>query len=764
MLALSSPRPHPDRHDVTSLSLPTAPGRSSSRIWALVAVVLTGALAAGRLFVTPRFYFADDSEVGAFGQWWELGDRLLSGALPILNPQAWQAGNYFAEGQWGLLNPVTWLIAVAARLSENPVVHTTIVKLIFLVLMAGGVYLLSRSFGAGPPWSAVAGVLVPLGGFTVYMDAPSWATGLFNAAILPWAWWALRRCVESLRSPVPYLITSYLPITFGYVFGVLILAIVLIESLVRAIVTRERRRVLAALVASVWSALLTVAVYLPGVLTAPVTERGGFSIANNRFLNADLSDLMAAASPTATASVGSWWGAETAAPLVYVAWVLPLIPLVVPVSRSTLRRCIPLFVLLALMVFIVIGPSQVGPIRWPIRFMPYVCLAAIVLLAVLATHAFPSVVTRRRLGFSMLVLVVVTAITFADTPGQWRSLVLVMVVQALAIAGIAFVALRRPFPRESLRTPIAAAGVLAVTGLLLVPQLMVFPSTPLPKFGVPDSVTRMESVLARAPGDAIVVGDVYAYGNVDASFDERLIANLWYLSPTPVSSLYTVLPYSAFSKDLCMDLRGSTCAAALETLWGTDSTTGRSVADLMGVSTILALKATYPEAPTAPVGWRLAEEGDYSWVFERDDVISGAGGVAWTGSGTAVTVLDSSDTSLSLRVDHVGDDPRVVFSRLDYPGYAVSGASLDSPTRGWLLTADLSEAQPGDIVSVVFRPPGFPLVIGSLGLCLALLFGWPIAQRRIRRMEAQADGTALRSDSSVSEEWSETAAAPGRRD
>ena len=177
-------------------------------LWPAIAALVTAAFAAARLIANPRFYYADDSEIGAFGQWWQLGDRLLHGGIPVLDPHAWQAGNYFAEGQWGLLNPVTWAIALAARASEHPAALMAVVKIAFLVVLAVGVHFLARGFGASPAWAAVAGVLVPLGGFTVYMDSPSWATGLFNAALLPWVWWSLRRIVETDRGIWPYVISS----------------------------------------------------------------------------------------------------------------------------------------------------------------------------------------------------------------------------------------------------------------------------------------------------------------------------------------------------------------------------------------------------------------------------------------------------------------------------------------------------------------------------------------------------------------------------
>ncbi|MBN9190704.1 MAG: YfhO family protein [Microbacterium sp.] len=723
----------------------TAPPRGTAvrLIWPLAAMLATAIFGAARLLVNGRFYFADDSEIGAFGQWWKLGDSLLSGGIPVLNPRAWEAGNYFAEGQWGLLNPVTWLIALGARASENPAALMAIVKIAFFVAMCLGVYLLARSFGASAPWAALAGVLAPLGGFTVYMDAPSWATGLLNAALLPWVWWGLRRMVEGDRSIWAYVVSSYVLITFGYVFGVMVLVVVLLESLVRALVQRDRARALRVLVASVWGGLLTIVVYLPGVLTAPVTERAGLGISNTGFLNADLSDLFSAASPTATATIGSWWGPETAAPLVYAAWILPLFPLVLPMTRDAVRRCIPLLVVGAVALLAVIGPSQVGPIRWPVRFMPYLVIVAVVLFAVAASDGFPRRVARRGILWSFGLIVLSTGLAFASTPNEWKGIGLTAVVQSVFVLAAAWVAARgRPDWTPRARTILVSGGAILVSGLLLIPQLAVFPATPLPKFGAPESVSRMSRVLADVHGDAIVVGDLYAGGGITRSFDERLMGNLWYLSRASVSSLYTVLPYTTFSKDLCIDLKGSTCPRALSTLWSVDPTTERPVADLMGVSAIVAMKASYPTEPAAPAGWSVTSSGEFTWLLQRDAPLPAAGGVAWTGDGTRVSVLHQDDTSVTLRVDAVGSDPRVVLSRLDYPGYSIAGAVKASPVRGWLLTADLSHTRPGSTVVVSFRPPGFAIMVGALVLSAMLLVGWPLLRRRARRRERISEGSS----------------------
>ncbi len=710
-------------------------GRAAGVRWAAAAVIVTVVIAAVRVVANPRFYFADDTQLGSFGQWWQLGERLRSGGVPVLDPSAWQAGNYFAEGQWGLTNPLTWLIALAARASESPVLLVTVVKISFLAVFALGVYLLAREFGAAPRWAAAAAVLAPAAGFTVYMDAASWTTGLLNAAVLPWVWWALRRTVEHGRAPFAYVVASYLLITFGYVFGVLILVVLLVETLVRALIERDRARVVRALAASAWGALITVGVYLPGVLTAPVTERSRFWILNTGFLNADLSDLAASGAATATTTVGSWWGPVTDAPLVYIAWVLPFLPLVLPLTRAAIRRCIPLFVLGALMIAVVCGPSDVGPLRWPVRFMPYLVIAVVVVLAVAATTAARDRIGRRAIVASAVLLAVSTGFAFAATPSGWRGIALVAVIQAAVLAAFALLGrVRRP----SARQPIAAGIVLGVSAALVVPQMIAFPATPLPNFGAPDSVARMSHVLADRPGGAIVVGDIYADGGADTSFDERLMGNLWYLSRAEMASVYTVLPFSTFAADLCSDLRGATCAEALETLWSTDETTGLPVADLMSLSTIVAMKATYPERPAAPEGWSVTDGGAFTWVAVRDEPTDSAGGVVHTGAGTDVEILSRDDTGVRFRVERIGEDPRVVLSRLAYPGYAAEGARLTDPVRGWLLTVDVSDASPGEVVTVSFRPPGFALVVAAYAVAGLLAVGWGVAWARARRRQRPA--------------------------
>lgn len=717
--------------------------------WPLLAVALTVILAVGRVVLNPRFYFTDDTERGSFGQWWALGEYLTQGTLPILDPSAWQGGNYFAEGQWGILSPVTWLIGLTAYIAPDAALHVTAWKVLFLAVFAIGMYLISRDLGASRPWAALAAVLAPAAGFTVYMDAASWSTGLFDSCLLPLVWWTLRRTADRGRSPIPYLLASFTLVTIGYVFGVIVLVVLLVETLVRHIVARDRGAIVRTILASAWGALWTIVVYLPAIMTSPVTERSTDPIGNNHFLNADVADLFSAGSPLTTATIHSFRGDVTEGPLVYIAWLVPLIPLFLPIPRDAVRRLIPVWVFGVAMLAFILAPSDLGPIRWPIRMMPYVAIAVIIVLAVAATRAFPERITRGRVWASVALIAAMTYISWVGEMWSWRSLALAAALQLVALWAFWFVASRkeRSFRAGSVapwrrKTAVVVLASMLVTMGVGAAQLLQWRASPLPTVNAPTSTDELTSVLEGASGDAIVVGNYYTGQSTPDSWNERLMGNLWYLSDTNVASVYTVLPFETFASDLCSDLRGLTCEDALDVLWSIDEDTGERVADLMSISTIIAAKDTFPDEPTPPEGWHLERDAWWNWFFERDEPLPSAGGVTWSGEGTSVTVEDETQTSVTFTVDEVGADPRVVLSRLPFPGYSVDGAALADPVRDYLLTVDVSGASAGDTVTVRFLPPPFPVLAASFVLAWLVAAGWLIGRFVTRRRTRAAVGAS----------------------
>ena len=123
----------------------------------------------------------------------------------------------------------------------------------------------------------VAGLVVGLSGQAVFSDWPSWVNGHIGVALLPWAWWLTRRAMAG-RNPAGALAVGYLVVSIGYVYCVLYLATVLLGCFVDALLSRSRRQLLTVLGISVFSGLVAVTVYLPGVLTSPVTHRGSLEV------------------------------------------------------------------------------------------------------------------------------------------------------------------------------------------------------------------------------------------------------------------------------------------------------------------------------------------------------------------------------------------------------------------------------------------------------------------------------------------------------
>lgn len=704
--------------------------------WLAAAVLATLAQASVRVAVTPSYFFWDDTQLGAYGQWYELGQRLVSGSFTILDPQAWQGGNLLAEGQWGLWSPLAWAVALFAHALPSAAVAATIIKVAFLVLLCVATFLLARDLGASAPWAAVAAFGAGVGGQTMYLDSPSWVTGLQSVALFTLTWWALRRYVVARRGPIAFLVSAYLLVSVGYVFGVIELVILFVFVLWEEAARGGWRSLARPLLAGVYSGLLTVFVYLPGILTSPVTVRSDQGIANDQFLNMDLSDLATSSTSTAITTVRGYWGDLAPVPLQYMTWLLPLLAILLAGLVARRRDLIAVLGVGALTIALVIGPSVLGPLRYPARMMPYAVLCSLLLVAVLATHAWPAHRSRRSsLAIVTTVAAVGALISWAAAPQNWKWVALGGAIQ---IAGLMAVVILRGRGKTG-RSILAPSAALVVSFLVLMPQIVQSPNSPLGNFRVPSSVQALQAVGDDLPDGVMTVGDVYTLQADPAAYEESLLANLWYATGRDVVGVYTVLPFRAFAADLCIDIRGATCPGAFEALFRTASDDPVPVADDLHLNAVIVIRGEGVEsAPEAPSGWTMAAR-EFTWLYTRDTPTDRAGGVTRTSDGVSVTPVSTSDTEVSFRVDEVpSDGGDVVLSRLAWPGYSVSGATLSDPARGYLVNVSVSPESIGETVTVSFRPPGWTLEIAAAGfaaLVAAFMIGEVYVGRRRRKRE-----------------------------
>jgi hypothetical protein len=653
--------------------------------------------------------------------------------------QSWRAGNAVAEGQWGLFSPLSIALGVLASVAPNVLMFLTLVKIALVVVSGVGVYLLVRSYRVPPPAAFVAGLLAPLSGQSQYGDWPSWTAGLMVTALVPWAWWAIRRVMTGAH-PLPALVCCYLVVSIGYVYGTLYLAVVFAGCLLECALTRNRVALLRVSAIGCVSALVTVAVYLPGILTSAVTIRSAWVVVQDGIWTVDPATLFSSVLPVAQVDGG-------VAVNRYVAWVVPLL---LWVDWGRLRRqwrdlSALLFTAVVLLVW-VLGPNRMGPIRWPLRVLPALTLMVVVLIVVVLVRTSQRPPGRIRLvlslGWVLGALAVVTVRLGSVKAGPVAGAVLVGVLLVLLWAAVR-------------RKGLGPAAVVAAVGTLtvLAAQHAVVSDPPSQDRQMPARAVDYRRQLSTAVGDTFMVGDPsYAWQHFEGSARELLVGSTWYLNGHPVHNAGTAISYRDYDDRFCIDWSGTTCPTALGELFARSQRTGQRWVDLMSVSTVLIARQAYRQQRAAgrladpPSGWHVSDVGRWSRTWVRDTPLPTAGRPVWTSSGTRVSTVSSTDRDVSFRVDEVpAGGGEVVLSRLAWPGYQlhgeVQGARLGRPVGGMLVAVDVPADARDRTVSLHYAPPSWWLALGCWWLAIGLGVLWSVLssarRRRAGRMTAE---------------------------
>jgi hypothetical protein len=715
--------------------------RVRSSFWIFLTALSVLLLSLIPLIWTPRFYFWDDTENGAYGVWYQIGESLLSGSIPILNPQVWSSGNYAAEGQWGTWNPLIMAIGVIVYLSPDAVAVTTCLKIAFLLVGGVGCFLLSRTYGVPPALALVAGVATPLNGFTTFFDAPSWVTGQLAWALLPYFWVLLKTAVEGRRNPLWPFLVGYLVVTVGYVAGTVGVGFVLLAIGVDALLKRRWANAWRTAGVGIALVLVAVVVYLPGVLTAAVTTRSTTAIANDDYMGVDLSGLLSSTIATAFPMMPSWWwdGLSAPAPALYIAWFLPLVAFL---SWRRIRAYAPqikdILLFAALSLMFVLLPSTLGPLRYPARFMPYVSLVCVLLCVVLLSHALAKLPSRLSLLGATGAIAFGVYSAWAQYPARYLTVFLTGLLAAGAICVIWWRMRGNTLPlgKLSLAAFIAVVSVAVTFGTTLL-QHRTTAGSPLSDSSIPSNSAVPKSVLANVRGEVLVVGDPLDYPQDESTWSRTLMANTWYLSPASVLNRYQLIGHTQYNQTLCLRYLGGTCAELLDRLFEPRPETGLLLVDELGIDNVQILKKSFEgdQRPSAsnnyvermealpvrpvPVGWRQVSDDGEIALWSRDVSTVSSGGLVWASDGTKLTETGRTATEVTFRVDQVpSGGGRTALARLPWPGYEVRGASISSPVDGFLLAVDVPGDAAGRTVSVAFTPPGW--VAGVALWCLGV--------------------------------------------
>jgi hypothetical protein len=700
--------------------------------WTVAAGLLVTVALSALLLQDHRYFWYGDTPAAYFGWWYHLGDMVRHGQWSTIDPHAWKAGNFAAEGQWGLWSPLTIAIGLAATVVPDALVLTTVVKIGLAVVAALGVFRLIRSYDAPPAVAFVAAVAVPMGGMTQYLDLPSWVAGEMIWALLPWVWWALRRTMLLGANPLPVLLLGYLEVSVGYVFGTIMLVVVLVACLLDCLLARDRAAFLRVLASGALLGLVSVTVYLPGVLTSSVTARSsGFFDFGGKFTTEPLA-LVTSLLPTAALSEGT----QHVEPYLYVVWLLPIVLwLDWGRARAGWRPLAGLLLVLGVTLAVVDGPSQVGPLRWPVRMEPFLVEAVLVALAVCWSRFGLSRPSRRRLWWSLGWVGASGVLSLVRAPSHWDA----HLVGALLVAGgltAVWWLVRQGHGRG------AAACAAAVTLVALGVQHAFYPTPPSPQRNAPASIASYREPLTAAVGDVLVIGEADPVLQSEPTFEgDLLLGSAWYLNPHRVQSTYTAINFDAYKQRYCTYYQGDSCRDLLRTLFTREPTTGERRVDLLGVSTLVLVRPSFRASTLhhPPQGWRVAADTPNTVLWVRRSPLPGAGAVAWTSPATSVAQVHATDGGTSFRVTGVpAAGGTVVLSLLDWPGYATDVGSLADPVDGYLVTVDLPPGSSGQVVHVEFHPPGWHLELGAWVLALLAGAGWSLVSATRRRPRSRS--------------------------
>ncbi|KJL46872.1 hypothetical protein RS84_03514 [Microbacterium hydrocarbonoxydans] len=691
----------------------TAPLRRPRFVnWVPVTTMLAATLLGTLLPVlrTRVFYYWDDTAGVAVGVWQRIAESVLSGQSPFLQLDMWRGGNFIAEAATGMWNPVMLGLMLGTYPIDDVAVAITAAKIVLFLITAGGVYLLARGYGANAWMSAVAGVVLPLSGWSIFMDGAAWINGTAIMAFTPWAWWALRRAYLRgfrARDIALAVVLGYLVPSTGNPYGVLTLAVVFLAVAVEALVSRRAGALRWLIPMGLSIVLLIVVVYLPFVLTSQYGVRASSGIGNDEFLAVNLNDLLGMSTPTLRPYIKMFGGLPMQFPGTYLAWfVVPLLPwLRWGALGDGWKQFSSALTFGVFFLAFVLGPSQLGMFRWPARLVPFLYLAVLMVFAVLASKGIERSRPVLRSIVSGALILFGTWIAYSDVPGAWKWHGLVTLLMGFGtFAIVRWTGLRR------------SGALVMIAGMLvfLAPQLMLTASNQnVADYRMPSSKSEMRKTFAdRTDGLVVQIFDINVLvGDHPESdrWDDLLAGNMPSVAGFSSTTGYTGIGFNAFDNALCMSYNGGTCADAWDALWEKPKGADAVLADLIGAKYVVVAKG-YTDDRRAPEGWTRTESTDVVNVYERDEPVPYAGTVSSIGGDVEITADERHGaTAETLTVSTTGDDSSVTFARIAWPGYQVAVDGKPVPVEigpAGLLTVTLPEDLADAEVTVSFTPPG----------------------------------------------------------
>ncbi len=675
--------------------------------------------------IDPRFFYLDDKQLQFIPYMTDIAAHLLHGELPFLSISTVFGGNYSIDWQHGVLNPVSLLSSLLVYSTDNLQLAGAFVAATYFPLLSLAVFLLARSFGIAQGPALLFTTVIASNNFLLYWTGSSWHNHLVGVTWFAWAWFFLLHCGKRYKlAPIGLALSTYLLLTSGFPHAALATCTIMLVNIVKAFQKRNSRELLDILIGGGSALLVALPSLLPAFFSLPYTDRGT-GISNGTFLTPGIGDYLMGGAPAYLPKLLFWEQFDFDVPIFYLAWFFPFLLFFIDFKNAAqvIKKLIPIIAILTILLVLGTGPENLGPVRWPFRFIPFVHIAAGIILFSLLFHSGPLKITKKRILLAQSLVFLVAIIATFESPryvGSFLSAFLIAIFLAISL------------------NQYRQRGINAFIGALILGSFVFFglthawlPINPdVPNYGAPTTRSHSSPVAMQDfNGYTLSLGPLIVSPQTKKESELPLAAS--YISKGHYAfNGYSALGHKSLQKELCIGRRTQTDCPNGAIKWTElDEQTRWPLLDLFRINRVTAQHGMWWDGIASRLGpaWHSAGKGNEVETFERNNPITLPGTLSWHPPGMQIAETEPmKHQHESLSISKNTDGGRLVFARLFWPGYRASfnGEPIEVVAhRGFLVAVDLPPESTGRL-ELWFRPPGLYLGLGlaSLGLVIVILY------------------------------------------
>lgn len=327
----------------------------------------------------PSFFTIDDSQNEYLGFLRQYGEAWLSGEIPFITKNIFIGDNAMVELQRGIFAPENILASLLTYFSTNPLITGQFYAFcnIFICCISG--YMIGRSLKISRNISLLLGSSIAINPIFLYQYAAPW----WNAAnghawtLLSIATYCQLRQSLTVKSIIGNFAATLILLASGWPHGFIgYLAVIAGFSYVDLIYGDSLKTIFRRCVPLLLASIAAIPVYSEYVFLHPLINRAsGWTNADN-FIVPSLSQILVTCSPTYYEFMNYFGGYKSLFIPVGFSTLFSLPVAIfcrVPLRDRVLVACL---VILGITTALALMPSQMGILRWPLRFVPFISVFA----------------------------------------------------------------------------------------------------------------------------------------------------------------------------------------------------------------------------------------------------------------------------------------------------------------------------------------------------------------------------------------------------